>query len=417
MARPNLRGNHSPRRFFVLALLVQIGLFQSSNAAAKAYEPSDDRQILATIPAGARHTELSARDLARTRIDVALPLAHFYIKQARSSGDLRFLGYAEAVLEPWLSGPNMSADALVLHATVLQSRHDFTPALAVIDQALKLRRDDAQALLTRATILRVLGRYDEALASCEQLSQRAASEVTELCTQSLHGLTGDLPAAYARISQLSSQGMPAAERAWRDSELGEMALRLGRDGDAEHWFQNGLRAAPDDFYLKAAYADLLLHSQRAREVLTLLKGQDSIEPLLLRIAIAQKQLRDPGLDASRARLTAAFAAEEQRGEGIHRREQARFLLEVQEQPRVALQVALINWQVQHENDDVLVLLHAAQAAGAITQAQSALDFVRANNLQDVRIEAITSRLTGVTAHPTATALTTKNAPTNMADSL
>jgi hypothetical protein len=167
-----------------------------------------------------------------------------------------------------------------------------------------------------------------------------------------------------------------------------MAVRLGDDMQAEHWFQNGLRFAPDDFYIKAAYADLLLRNRRAAAALTLLKGQDSIEPLLLRIAIAQKQLNHPGMASSRTRLDAAFAAEAQRGEGIHRREQARFLLEVQEQPQAALQVALANWQVQHETDDVLVLLRAAQAAGKPALAQPAREFVRAHKLEDVRIDAM-----------------------------
>jgi tetratricopeptide (TPR) repeat protein len=368
--------------------LMAAALLLTSVVVAKPYQPADDRQVLAVIPAGARHAELSARDLAHTRVDVALRLATFYIKQARISGDLRFLGYADAVLQPWLAGQQQSADALVLHATVLQSRHEFVGALQVIEQALRLRADDPQAWLTRATIQRVLGNYDEALLACQELKPRAGDEVIELCTQSLRGLTGDLAAAYARISKLSSQNMPAAERAWRDSELGEMAVRLGDDMQAEHWFQNGLRFAPDDFYIEAAYADLLLRNRRAAAALTLLKGQDSIEPLLLRIAIAQKQLNHPGMASSRTRLDAAFAAEAQRGEGIHRREQARFLLEVQEQPQAALQVALANWQVQHETDDVLVLLRAAQAAGKPALAQPTREFVRVHKLEDVRIDAM-----------------------------
>jgi tetratricopeptide (TPR) repeat protein len=363
-----------------------------SNVNAKPYQPTHDEQVLAVIPASARHAQLNSREFARNRLDVALPLAQLYITQSRHTGDLRFLGYAESVLQPWLSGVAISADALVLQATVLQSRHEFSTALTVIDQALQLRGGDAQAWLTRATILRVLGRYDEALTACQELGRRAASEVTELCTQSLRGLMGELPAAYQRVGQLSAANLSAAARAWRDSELGEMAMRLGRDAEAEQWFQSGLRFAPDDFYIKAAYADLLLRQQRAKQVLQLLKGQDSIEPLLLRIAIAQQQLRDPGLAASRARLQAAFAAETQRGEGIHRREQARFLLDVQQQPQAALQAALDNWKVQHETDDVLVLIRAAQAAGNATQAKPALDFVHLHDLQDVRIEAIATRL-------------------------
>ncbi len=133
--------------------------------------------------------------------------------------------------------------------------------------------------------------------------------------------------------------------------------------EAERWFQQDLRLAPADFYVRAAYADLMLQQARPAEALALLAGQESFEPLLLRIAIAQKQLRDPALTQSSARLRAAFAAELQRGEAVHRREQARFLLEVQDQPEPSLAAALENWSVQHEPDDVLVLMRAARAAG------------------------------------------------------
>jgi len=370
--------------------LVLCALLFSAVAVAKPYQPSNDQQVLAVIPANARHTEKAARDLARQRIDVALRLVNGYINQARSTGDLRFLGYADAVLDPWL-GDKPSADALVLHATILQSRHEFAAALQALDQALALRADDPQAWLTRATIQRVLGNYDAALSACTQLGQHASADIAELCTQSVRGLMGELPAAYARISALSSQAMPAALRAWRDSELGEMAVRLGQDDQAEHWFTNGLHFAPNDFYIKAAYADLLLRQHRAADVLKLLEGQESIEPLLLRIAIAQQQLHHPGLATSRARLAAAFAAEAQRGEGIHGREQARFLLEVQAQPQAALNAAVQNWQVQHETDDVLVLIRAAEAAHKLSSAQPAHDFVNVHALQDVRIDTLTAR--------------------------
>ena len=89
--------------------------------------------MLAEVTPGTRHSELATRQAAAQRLDVALPLAQLYIKQARNTGDLRFLGYAEAVLDPWVGPETKSADALVLHATVLQSRHDFSGALAVLE--------------------------------------------------------------------------------------------------------------------------------------------------------------------------------------------------------------------------------------------------------------------------------------------
>jgi tetratricopeptide (TPR) repeat protein len=271
---------------------------------------------------------------------------------------------------------------------VLQSRHDFLGALRVLEQARALRPDDPQAWLTSATVLRVLGRYQQSMSACEQVAARADPVVAELCRQSIRGLTGNLPSAYALISQISSRAMPAEERAWRDSELGEMAVRLGKDDEAERWFGDGLRASPGDFYIRAAYSDLLLRHGRAQDALALLKGQDTLEPLLLRIAVAQRVLGHPGLKESGARLAAAFAAEAQRGEGIHRREEARFLLDVQNDPRAALAAAQENWKVQHECDDVLVLLRAALAAGVPQAAAPAVAFVREHGMQDVRIAAL-----------------------------
>lgn len=369
----------------VLAALLAGAL--AHQAAARPFVPVDGSVVLAEVPPGTRHEELATRQIARARIDVALPLAQHYIKQARATGDLRYLGYAEAVLEPWLGAPSVSADALVLQATILQSRHDFSAALAVLARARGLRPGDTQAWLTTATILRVLGRYEEAMSACDQIAARAEGEVAELCRQSVRGLTGHLRAAYSAIVKISSQGMPNEERAWRDSELGEMAERLGLDAEAEHWFRNGLQFSPGDFYIRAAYADLLLRNKRAREVLRLLEGQESLEPLLLRTAIAQKMLRDPGLARSSARLAAAFAAETQRGDGVHRREQARFLLDVADDPGASLAAARRNWQVQREPDDVLVLLRAARAAGAPRAADSPLAFVREHGIEDVRIGA------------------------------
>lgn len=371
------------------ALLIAGG---TSVALAGPYVPADDNEVLAEVSAGTRYSDVSARRLARGRIDVAIPLAEFYIQQSRLNGDLRFLGYAEAVLAPWVKQTPPKADVLALQATLQQSRHEFSASLATLDRALAVRPQDPQALLIRATVLRVLGRYPEAGAACEQFSRLVEPRLAALCIESLRGLNGHLESAYASLIQVSTQGWLNSEKSWLYSELGEMAVRLGREQEAERWFQQDLRLSPTDFYVRAAYADLMLQQGRSAEVLALLAGQESLEPLLLRIAIAQKQLRDPGLGLSCARLRASFAAELQRGDAVHRREQARFLLEVLNQPDLSLAAALENWTVQHEPDDVLVLVHAANAAGNPQAARPALEFVRAQGQSDVRVAAMTPEI-------------------------
>lgn len=370
----------------LLAVLAVSGAWNAP-LSAHPFVPGNDAQVLAELPAGARHAAASAQQLARQRLDVAAPLAQFYIDQARASGDLRFLGYAEAVLAPWVAQPTALPAALVLQATVQQSRHEFEAALVTLDRSLGARPNDAQAWLTRATVLRVLGRYTEAAAACAQFEHWADPALGAICEESLKSLTADPEAAYAALAQLSTQGMLDPERAWRDAELGEIAVRLGHGAIAERWFKEELAYSPRDFYVRAAYADLLISQGRSPEVLALLKGQESIEPLLLRLAIAQKQTRDPGLVRSSALLEAAFAAEAARGEAVHRREQARFLLDVQNRPADALAAAIANWGVQHEPDDVLVLVRAARAAGSPQQAQAALQFARTQGLHDVRLAA------------------------------
>ena len=282
----------------------------------------------------------------------------------------------------------MAPQVLVLDATILQSRHAFDASLAELDQALKDRPQDAQAWLTRATVLRVLGRYGEAMISCEHLAAAADSAVTALCTQSLRGLTGHLQEAYDAIASLAPQELAPEVRAWRYSELAEMAERNGNDAAAEHWFREGLQTAPEDFYMRTACADLLLRHGRAAETVQLLAGHESMEPMLLRIAIAHRQLQDGAGSHAEALLSGAFEVEQQRGDVVHRREQARFLLDVKQQPAAALAAAEENWKVQREPDDVLILLRAAQAAHQAQAAAIALQFLRQTGLEDAQARSV-----------------------------
>jgi tetratricopeptide (TPR) repeat protein len=350
---------------------------------ASPYTPTRDEQVLATVAAGASHSTTAAREHAAARLDAALPLAQFYIQRARDTGDMRFLGYADATLARWRDHVPAIPAALALDATILQSRHAFTAALQELDRALEVAPDDAQAWLARATVLRVLGRYGEAQTSCRHL-QQADRVIAELCAQSVHALQGQLPSAYRATAALPGESLPEDAQAWRYSLLAEMAVSLGDAAAAKTWFAAALGLRPADAYTRAAYADLLLEEGRAGEALGLLEGHESVEPLLLRVAIAQARLHDPRLAGSRALLASAFRVEEQRGEMVHRREQARFCLDVVGDAPAALQAAEANWQVQREPADVLLLLRAARAAGRPGAAAPALRFLRQNGTEDVR---------------------------------
>ncbi|HWW20102.1 MAG TPA: tetratricopeptide repeat protein [Steroidobacteraceae bacterium] len=380
------------KRTMMPLLLAALFIGLAPPVSAAPYIPGNDSQLLAELPQGVHHAATSPTDLARRSVDVAIPLAQFYITRARASGDLRFLGYAENALDPWMKKTPVSPRVLVLHATILQSRHDFADSLKELDQVLKRNPDDAQAWLTRATVLRVLGRYDEALDSCTHMAARSEPAVAMLCQQSLLALTGHLQSAYDTLEKLRFQVSTPELTAWRLSELGEMASHLGKDDDAERWFRQGLQVAPDDFYLRAALSDLLLQHHRANETLQLLAGYETQEPMLLRIALAHEALNDAQGEQARAYLGNAFDVEEQRGEAVHRREQARYLLDVEHQPGAALAAAQEDWKTQREPADILILLRAAQAARQSDAAKPALQFIQQEHLEDVRLDAVKAAL-------------------------
>jgi tetratricopeptide (TPR) repeat protein len=375
----------------LLAAAVLAGLAMPMAWSAP-YIPGNDSEVLAELPQGVHHSASVQNDQARRSIDVAVPLAQFYINRARATGDLRFLGYAENTLDPWIHKPPVMSRVMVLHATILQSRHDFTDSLKELDEDLKSNPSDGQAWLTRATVLRVLGRYDEALDSCKQMAPHTEPAVATMCEQTVRALTGHLQAAYDSVVNVKFQSAFPDLLAWRCSELGEMASHLGHDEDAERWFREGLSLAPDDFYMRSALADVLLQHDRAAETLQLLAGYETQEPMLLRIALAHDALKDAQGDESRAYLGNAFQVEEQRGEAVHRREQARFLLDVMHQPAAALAAAQEDWKTQREPADILILLRAAQAAHEPGAAKPALKFIQQAHLEDARLDAVKAAL-------------------------
>jgi hypothetical protein len=339
-------------------------------AAATPWIPADDATVLEHVPARSdleRLAPLRAAVAARPEdLPAALALASGYIDIGRRNSDPRFVAYAQATLMPWLNRASPPEPALVMQAIALQYLHQFDAALALLERAIALVPLDGQAWLTRAALLELRGDYDTARRACARLMLRADEFAALTCLASVNGRSGRLAASYAALQDRSGLDprLPAALRAWRLSVLAEMAERLGDDEAAEADLTAALRSSPDDPYLKAAYADLLLRLDRPTEVIALLQANEAQDPLLLRLAIAGH--RSGNAQAARwaqlyeERLRAAARD----GDSSHQREQAMYLLEVREDARAALRVAAQNWSVQREPVDLRVYAQAAARAGS-----------------------------------------------------
>jgi len=382
--------------FGATGLLVLVGalFFRPPAGADSPRVPASDREVLERLPFGAsdpreQERERLGRLLAARPDDVrpAVALARLDIEISRARSDPRYLGYAQAALSAYWDLPSPPTEVRVLRATIRQSVHDFDGALADLDRVVEAAPGDAQAWITRSVVLGVKGRYDEARASCQPLRRLAPELVFTVCEASLDAVTGSAGPAYERLADVVRRGrrLSTAENEWARSTLGELAQRVGNDAAAEAQFRDALALDPDDPYVLSAYADLLLDLGRPAEALTLLGARTDNDNLLLRLALAEAAAHSPGAAADARLLRERFDASHLRGDTVHRREEARFILGLEDDPRAALALARTNWDVQREPWDVRVLLEAAIAAKEPAAAAPALAFLAANHLEDPRI--------------------------------
>ena len=365
------------------------------DALATPYIPHTDAEIIERLPLDkTKSVRAELRSLRQQLIqhpeDAALAanLARRYIEQARASGDPRFLGYAQASLAPWWDQAQIPLDILVLRAVVRQSNHEFDAALKDLSAALQSKPNHVQALLTRAAVLQVRGEFAAAKRDCLALVPLTSALIAYGCVSGVTSLTGQAQASYDLLQRVLERAADTSERQWAQGLLAEMAQRRGDRRAAEYHYRAALQGPQTDTYLLAAYADFLLDQGRAPEVIALLADHTRVDGLLLRLALAERAVDAPQFDSHKDGLRARYAAAQARGDVLHRREQARFELALENNPAAALNLAQANWTIQREPADARILLEAAIAAGSPRAARPVKEWIKQHDIQDVHLQTL-----------------------------
>jgi hypothetical protein len=218
--------------------------------------------------------------------------------------------------------------------------------------------------------------------------------VAQACMASAGSLSGIARGSYAELAAALAAwgGDDPAGRRWALTILGEIAARLGEAAAAERHFLDALALGQRDVYLLAAYADLLLDEGRPAEVVRLLEGEGAADLLLLRRALARREVGDPRAEEDRLALERRFQAVRLRGDVPHLRDEARFTLALQDDPERALELARANWERQRGPADARILLEAALAARVPEAAQPVLDWMAASRIEDVALARLAAQL-------------------------
>lgn len=380
-------------------------LLLAAPAQAAPHVPTDEDVIVEHLPArigssAERQRQRAEREQLRRHpreLQLATRLAREAIVRARRDGDPRELGQAQAALAAWWTLPQPPASVRLLRAIVRQAQHDFGPALQDLDALLQPGPEavplaiQAQAELTRASVLQVQGRWREADAGCARLLDvryaalgAAVRGPALACRAELASLQGQAGDAEAALAALARQG--GIDAAWLALLRAELAERRG-DVGAGDFYREALATPSPDVYTLAAYADWLLAQHHDQEVIALLAGREDADALLLRLAIALRRSGDPRAAQAAATLAARFDAAKLRGDRSHDRELARFQLDLAGDARAALASAQANWAVQKEPADALLLVRTAAAAGQPEAAQPVWRLVQATGWQDARLRA------------------------------
>ncbi|MFC4257439.1 hypothetical protein ACFOZ5_00175 [Marinobacter lacisalsi] len=384
-------GFRSGRRALLPALRGRVawGLLTLTVSAACLSEPApiqtqfSDDQVLVTLPDLAPVTDTSFSNAGNLADQV-----QEHLNQARATGDPRFLGYAQRLLQDWPEN-RMTERLRVLRATLWQSLHRFDDARADLNRVLggnPDRQQRIQALLTLANLEIVQGRYTEAEQACNRLQQHYPGLIAASCAAQVAARTGQAESAYQSLLAQAQQPQPRhsrASRAWAQGTLADIAAQLGREEAESHWRQT-LALTPDDLYSRTQLADWLIQQRRYPDVIDLTDGHESVDALAVLRAIALEATGAPAAGALIQSLEERFAEARWRGNLLHQRDYARFLLDLQQQPQQALAHARDNWQDQREPMDTRLLLRAALASADDSTVTKTANWLATNRQQDAR---------------------------------
>ena len=364
-------------------LVTGVLLLLPKPSTGRAFTPGSPDEVLQKV------TARVARDAGLSE-DEAAGIAKGLIAESRKrGGDPRLLGQAQAVLAPWWNEPAPAAAVRLMRATIKQSLHDFDGALTDLD-VLAENPLDVQAQLTRATVLTVLARYDEAEPQCLALRGRADEAVAAACLAPLLALRGRAPEAVKLLGvSLLKVPKKAPLRGWLLSILGEVLTWSGKLDEAVLILRDALAEDDTDTYSRLLLASTLTELARPAEAVALFVSRPELNDAeLLEAVLSARAAHTKDAAEREAVLSENTEASRRRGDVVHRREESRYALRIEGDVPRALALAVANIAVQKEPADVRVLLEAALAAKDRAAAAPALEWMKKTGFADPRFVSL-----------------------------
>lgn len=341
-----------------MLMIFFLSLAITAAVAADSFSPTDPNMVVASWRASEERTEnyedISKEDF-RGKVIKLLESAH-------EPGNSYKYDLARSILKKHIA-KSEDGEILFMWAKVVQHAHDFDLAIRSLEeistkspyfsdaQRLKARlhMTKAEYSLARKTCMRLLGRSDLVTASVCMLETAEDKNTLERNYEKLQDIVD-----WSDLDRESS--------AWVSMVLSDMAFRLRKYNEREHWLDKSFDPANLSYLI--AWADAKLSAKKYNIVLEELSGvADEInfieDAILLRLAIAEKNFH-PNSHLWRRKIRERIELRELRQDDVHAADIARYYLDLRPDETKAKYWAKINWRQSKESKDRHLLERASQ---------------------------------------------------------
>ncbi len=362
----------------LVAPLLAASLFPAKGLAQVRFQPQESAVLLKD---GSTQREAGALRQAMQRwrenpkdIATATSTARTAILAAIRHGDLRWLGNAQAMLEPWWTSQEIPGDTQFVRALIRQGKHDFEGALADLNAAIAKDPQQPEFWAWRFAIYMVRAELPKAKEECAAIGRRFGSAEQSSCYAVLLYRTGNPAQAVLELDRLSLhpdyQGQNAQE--WLAFHRGEARRVAGDRTGARKVWESHIRAGTASHGVRVALIDLL---NREGAYLDAWKFNDKLprsDALLVAAIQTARALRNGQEPALVSEFSQRLSQQAARGDSINERPIIKYKLEINQDPKESLRMAQLAWKTEREPADALLYALAAIRSGMPDQATALL---------------------------------------------
>ena len=370
-------------------------LFLFSEAWAQTRFTPQESAILLKLEASSAENARLRDALARWRKDpqnigTATESARTAILAAIRQGDLRWLGNAKAMLEPWWDSQGVPSETLFIRALVRQGTHDFERALVDLNAAITKDPQQPEFWAWRFAIYMVRAEIPKARSECAAIGSRFGTIEQESCNAVLLYRTGYPQQAIPVLDRLARhpdyQGQNAQE--WLAFHRGEARRVAGDRAGAKKVWESHLKGTSGGHGVRVALIDLLNRDGQYTDAWKLNDKPPRSDALLVAAIQTAQALKNDQSAALLAELSQRLTQQAARGDSIIERPIVKYYLMIRQDAKQALTMAQTSWKTEREPADALLYAQAAIDSGQPEQAMPVLQWQQDTGYREPELDRL-----------------------------